>query len=168
MHFSGLAESLPGSKNPLYVLLDEARSKGRPIVDLVKGNVNEHGIIFPPAVLDEILKGAAESARVYRPDSFGQEGARRAVANYYGDLKIPPQHVLITPGTSVSYWYCFKLLAEAGDEILTPQPSYPLFDYIARLCNVQLTHYRLLEERGWAMTSIIWKAGLDRRRAPLS
>jgi aspartate/methionine/tyrosine aminotransferase len=57
----------------------------------------------------------------------------------------------MTPGTSVSYWYCFKLLAEAGDEILTPQPSYPLFDYIAKLCGVELRNYRLREDRGWAI-----------------
>jgi aspartate/methionine/tyrosine aminotransferase len=58
---------------------------------------------------------------------------------------------LITPGTSVSYWYCFKLLAEPGDEILCPQPSYPLFDYIAKLAGVHMTHYRLLESRQWAI-----------------
>jgi aspartate/methionine/tyrosine aminotransferase len=51
----------------------------------------------------------------------------------------------------VSYWYCFKLLAERGDEILCPQPSYPLFDYIARLCGVELTYYRLSEPHGWAI-----------------
>ena len=148
MNFSGLAASLPGSRNPLYVLLDDLRAKGRPIVDLVKGNVNEHGIVFPPQLLDEILKQAAERARVYRPDPFGQEVARRAIAEYYG-AGFPMQNILITPGTSVSYWYCFKLLAEAGDEILTPHPSYPLFDYIAKLCDVKLTHYRLAEKHDW-------------------
>jgi len=58
---------------------------------------------------------------------------------------------VITPGTSVSYWYCFKLLTENGDEILCPQPSYPLFDYIARLAGVYMRHYRLDEKRGWAI-----------------
>ena len=151
MHFSGLTATLAGSKNPLYELHDELSRKGTPVIDLVKGNVNEHGIVFPPDTLDEILKQAAEKARVYRPDSFGQTVAREAVAGYYGGLNIAPQQILITPGTSVSYWYCFKLLAEAGDEILTPQPSYPLFDYIARLCDVQLTDYRLLEKENWAI-----------------
>jgi aspartate/methionine/tyrosine aminotransferase len=69
----------------------------------------------------------------------------------YGDVKLPPEQIVITPGTSVSYWYCFKLLAEPGDEILTPQPSYPLFDYIARLCGVRLTHYRLSEANDWSI-----------------
>src|SRR3954463_13340044 len=148
MHFSLTAESLAASKNPLYLLRDELNNGGNTVIDLVRGNVNEHGIVFPPDVLNSILQGAAESARVYRPDSFGQSAAREAVARYY-DGQIPPNQVVITPGTSVSYWYCFKLLAEPGDEILTPQPSYPLFDYIAKLCGIQLRHYRLREDHGW-------------------
>src|SRR5207244_8546364 len=121
------------------------------IVGLGRGNVNEHGIVFPPGLLDQILKNAAEAARVYRPDSLGQRPARESIARYYGTLGIPADQVVITPGTSVSYWYCFKLLAEAGDEILCPQPSYPLFDYIARLAGVQMTHYRLRESHQWAI-----------------
>jgi len=150
MHFSLVAESLAASKNPLYVLRDELNHDGRTVIDLVRGNVNEHGIVFPPDVLNAILHDAAESSRIYRPDSFGQTPAREAVSAYYSGL-IPANQIVITPGTSVSYWYCFKLLAESGDEILTPQPSYPLFDYIAKLCGVNLRHYRLREDRGWAI-----------------
>jgi len=150
MHFSPVAEGLIGSKNPLYVLHDELRREGHAVLDLVRGNVNEHGIVFPPDVLNQILREAAEAARVYRPDSFGQQLAREAIAAYY-DARIPAGQILITPGTSVSYWYCFKLFAEPGYEILTPRPSYPLFDYIAQLCGVRLTYYRLLEDEGWAI-----------------
>jgi len=150
MHFSSLADSLTSSKNPLYILHEELSAAGRPVLDLIKGNVNEHGILFPPAELKEILGAASESARVYRPDSLGQPVAREAISAYYGG-KLAPSQFLVTPGTSISYWYCFKLLAEAGDEILTPQPSYPLFDYIAQLCGVKLTYYRLDESRGWAI-----------------
>jgi aspartate/methionine/tyrosine aminotransferase len=117
---------------------------------LVRGNVNEHGIVFPPDILADALHEAAEPAQVYRPDSFGQQPARDAIAAYY-DHRIPPSQILVTPGTSVSYWFCFKLLAEPGDEILTPQPSYPLFDYIAQLCGVRLTYYRLSEAQDWAI-----------------
>jgi alanine-synthesizing transaminase len=151
MFFSESAESLGGRKNPLYELHDRLKAQGADIVDLVQGNVNEHGIVYPPEKLDEILRTAAKAARVYRPDSLGQQAAREAIAKYYGALNIPPNHVVVTPGTSVSYWYCFKLLAEAGDEILCPRPSYPLFDYIARLSGVHVTHYRLLESREWAI-----------------
>jgi aspartate/methionine/tyrosine aminotransferase len=151
MHFSRLADQLVGSKNPLYVIHDELQAEGAAIVDLVRGNVNAHGIVYPTDILAGIFAQALEQACVYQPDSLGQPAARNAIARYYGQPNITPQQIVITPGTSVSYWYCFKLLAEAGDEVLSPQPSYPLFDYIAKLCGVTMTHYRLLESRDWAI-----------------
>jgi len=149
--FSHFAENLGGPKNPLYVLHERLKTEGHQIIDLVRGNVNEHGIAYPAEILQETLGKAAQRAQVYRPDSLGQRVAREAIAQYYAGLTIPPEQILITPGTSVSYWYCFKLLAEPGDEILCPQPSYPLFDYIARLAGVHMANYRLLESRQWAI-----------------
>jgi aspartate/methionine/tyrosine aminotransferase len=149
MVFSEFATNLGPAKNPLYTLYERLKAEAVPIIDLVRGNVNEHGIIYPPEILREILAKAAEVSRIYRPDSRGQQPARAAVSEYYGQLNIPAEQILITPGTSVSYWYCFKLLAEPGDEILCPQPSYPLFDYIARLAGIHIAHYRLLESRQW-------------------
>jgi aspartate/methionine/tyrosine aminotransferase len=151
MFFSDLARNLGGTRNPLYTLYERLKADGTPIVDLVRGNVNEHGIVYPPEILQEILRNAADAARIYKPDSLGQRPAREAIARYYEGLNIPAEDIVITPGTSVSYWYCFKLLAEPGDEILCPQPSYPLFDYIARLAGVHMAHYRLLESRQWAI-----------------
>ena len=149
--FSDFAQNLGGPKNPLYQLHDRLKREGAQVTDLVRGNVNEHGIVYPADILADILKQAAEKTRIYRPDSLGQRPAREAIAQYYEGLKISPDHVVITPGTSVSYWYCFKLLTENGDEILCPQPSYPLFDYLARLAGVYMRHYRLDEKRGWAI-----------------
>jgi alanine-synthesizing transaminase len=149
--FSDFAANLGGPKNPLYRLHERLETEGAKVTDLVRGSVNEHGIVFPPESLAEILAKAAEAARVYRPDSLGQRPARDAIAQYYGGSEIAPGHIVVTPGTSISYWYCFKLLTENGDEILCPRPSYPLFDYIARLAGVHMRHYRLDESRGWAI-----------------
>src|SRR5438093_4489162 len=96
MIFSRLAESLGGSKNPLYLLHDRLKAEGAQFVDLVRGNVNEHGIVYPPEILDQILKDAAQQARIYRPDSLGQAVAREAIAAYYHPLKISPRHAIIT------------------------------------------------------------------------
>jgi aspartate/methionine/tyrosine aminotransferase len=149
--FSDFAANLGGPKNPLYQLHENLKAEGAEVTDLVRGNVNEHGIVYPPDILAEILAQAAQAARIYRPDSLGQAPAREAVARYYSGLRISSDRILITPGTSISYWYCFKLLTESGDEVLCPQPSYPLFDYIARLAGVFMRHYRLDERRGWAI-----------------
>src|SRR4051794_5923617 len=120
MFFSEFAADPGGPKNPLYLLHDRLKNEGAQVTDLVRGNVNEHGIVYPAEILDRILKQAAEAARVYRPDSLGQAPARQAIAQYYSGLAIPASQIVVTPGTSVSYWYCFKLLAGQGDEILCP------------------------------------------------
>src|SRR4029079_14740839 len=151
MFFSDFAANLGGAKNPLYQLHERLKSEGANVIDLVRGNVNEHGIIYPQSTLDEALKRGAEASRIYRPDSLGQLPAREVIAQYYGKLNISPDHIVITPGTSLSYWYCFKLLTEPGDEVLCPRASYPLFDYIARLAGVYMRQYDLDESRGWSI-----------------
>ena len=151
---STVASRLHGETNSLYRLRYEFTRAGHSILDLTSGNVTEQGLVFPSPLLREILNEAASRSNVYRPDSFGQLPAREAIADYYAQqaIGIPPEQILITPGTSLSYWYAFKLLADEGDEILCPRPSYPLFDYIAALSGVRLIPYSLDEARNWAIS----------------
>ena len=151
--FSRIAAKLHGESNALYRLRDELKAGGHAVQDLISGNINEQGFVFPQDRLEEILARASRRCQIYRPDSFGQGQARSAVSEYYRSVghDIGPDRVLITPGSSLSYWYCFRLLADEGDEILCPCPSYPLFDYIALLSGVRLIPYRLDEARQWAI-----------------
>jgi alanine-synthesizing transaminase len=151
--FSRITEKLHGESNALYRLRDELKNQGHAIHDLISGNVNDQGFIFPQDLLEDILVRGSRECRIYHPDSFGQICAREAVSEFYGAVghAIDPAHILITPGSSLSYWYCFKLLADEGDEILCPCPSYPLFDYIALLSGVRLIPYRLSESRNWSI-----------------
>ncbi len=149
MMFSNLADEFTGEQHPLYALKHELISKGETIIDLVRGNVNDHGMVFPERLLQEILHEAATACLHYKPDAFGQMAARESIAAYYKPLNFNARQIVLTPGTSVSFWYCFKLLAQAGDELLCPIPSYPLLDYIARLCDIRLINYRLIESQAW-------------------
>ncbi len=151
MRFSELTDRFPDSTNRLYQRLGELKSAGVAIVDLIGGSPNNIGITFPQAVLDGILTRASARARTYRPESLGQRVARDAIAAHYGNPSVSAEHILLTPGTSTAYWYLFKLLCEPGDHVLCPVPTYPLFDYIARLAGVEVSHYRLDEDRGWAI-----------------
>ena len=163
--FSRIASKLQGESNDLYRLRDELQARGHEIRDLVSGNINDCGYVFPQNLIEEILTRASRGCRVYQPDSFGLLQAREAVSEFYGrsGITIEPDNILITPGSSLAYWYCFRLLADAGDEILCPRPSYPLFDYIALLAGVKLTSYRMLEERGWAIDLEYLEANITTR-----
>ena len=46
--------------------------------------------------------------------------------------------IVLTTSTSEAYSFLFRLLCDPGDEILIPQPGYPLFDFLADLDDVRL------------------------------
>ena len=150
--FSGMVAHFTGSANALTQAQARVRASGRPLIDLINGNPTQHGLHFPAATLQAALAKAQVAAAVYRPDPKGQAVARQAISAYYAaqGAAFDPAHILLTPGTSQSYWYLFQLLADPGQEILTPQPSYPLFDFIASLCRVTLKPYPLVRSAaGW-------------------
>ena len=72
--------------------------------------------------------------------------AREAIAREYG---APFDRVVLTASTSEAYSWLFKLLCDPGDEVLTPRPSYPLFEYLAALESVAVRHYGLFYDHGW-------------------
>lgn len=142
----------PPPPNALYAARAERLARGAPVTDLTAGNPTEHGRGFPAGTLSEILGRAAAAASIYRPDPLGLPAAREAVSAWYGarGLEFPAERILLTPGTSLSYFYAMSLLAAPGDEFLCPRPSYPLFETIAGLCGVALATYPLREENAWA------------------
>jgi aspartate/methionine/tyrosine aminotransferase len=90
--------------------------------------------------------------------------ARDAVAGYYREHGAPvdPDALVLTTSTSEGYGYLFRLLCDAGDEVLVAQPSYPLFDFLADLEDVKLRPYPLFYDYGWWIDF----AELERRIEP--
>ncbi len=140
------------SINPIEKTYRELTAQGKEIIKLFSGNPCEEGFLFPP----EILKKSYNhyfNKQTYNPQSKGLLKAREAIAQYYfkQGIEINPEHILLTSGTSESFFYLFSLLCQPGDNVLTPNPAYPLFDYIAQLAHVELRHYPLLENQAWAV-----------------
>jgi aspartate/methionine/tyrosine aminotransferase len=91
----------------------------------------------------------------YDPQSKGLLEAREAVARYYrsehGIAGLDAEQIVLTTSTSEGYSFVFRLLCNAGDELLVPKPSYPLFEFLADLQDVKLVPYPLIYDHGWQM-----------------
>ena len=127
----------------------EARASGRPLLDLTVSNPTVCGFEYD---VEEILAPLRDvRAMTYDPDPRGMRSAREAVAGYYADhgAAVDPDSVVMTTSTSEGYGYLFRLLCDAGDEVLVAQPSYPLFDFLADLEDVRLKSYPLFYDYGW-------------------
>jgi len=146
MFSSRLAWGAP--KNPLTLLLEEMRARGEAILDLTESNPTAAGIQYP---VDEIAAALADPRALrYEPASAGILEAREAVARYYGG-RAPVEKILLTASTSEAYALLFKLLADPGDEVLVPRPSYPLFEFLAALESVRLVEYPLTYDGRWSI-----------------
>jgi alanine-synthesizing transaminase len=134
--------------NRLSRLLDEKRSAGATILDLTESNPTAAGFRYPK---DAILSALADPRSLrYEPAAAGMPAARAAVSEYYSG-RVNPDRILLTASTSEAYAFVFKLLADPGDEVLVPSPSYPLFDYLAALDSVRVVQYPLVYHGGWAI-----------------
>src|SRR5580698_2667238 len=127
----------------------EARAVGRELVDLTVSNPTVCGFEYDA----EKILGALGDVRAmtYDPDPRGMRSAREAVAGYYGDhgAGVDPDAGVLTTRTGGGYGFLFRLLCDAGDEVLVAQPSYPLFDFLAELEDVRLKAYPLFYDFGW-------------------
>jgi alanine-synthesizing transaminase len=134
------------------------RRAARPLLDLTVTNPTTAGIDYPPGLLAPL---ADPAALTYAPDPFGLPAARQAVARDYArrgpgvasrTRAVDPDRILLTASTSEAYSLLFKLLCEpAGDDVLVPVPSYPLFDHLTVLDGVRPVNYGLEYHGRWEL-----------------
>jgi aspartate/methionine/tyrosine aminotransferase len=104
-------------------------------------------------------------AATYAPDPAGLATARAAVGAEYGrrGVRIDPARIVLTASTSEAYGWLFKLLCDAGDHVLVPQPSYPLFDWLTRLEAVEARPYRCEFHGAWTIDRATLEAAVTPR-----
>lgn len=123
---------LPAATTPnaLSLALARARDEGRAILDLTVSNPTLCGFDYP----EESIRAALSEPGIlsHRPHARGSFEAREAIAAHHGH-GLTADDLLLTASTSESYALLFKMLGDPGDEILVPTPSYPLFEWLARM-----------------------------------
>lgn len=135
---------VPATENELSALQRAAR---RPYVDLGAGNPTLVGLDRPnfAAVL-----GRHEAA--YEPDPRGWRPARAALAELYareGRGHLGEEDFILGASTSEAYAHLLMALCDPGDAVAIPEPSYPLFEHLARLSGVRVQRYRLAHDGVW-------------------
>jgi len=152
-------------ENRLSHKLAQLRASGQTILDLTRSNATECGLSYEEQEIQRAL--AQPASLLYQPDPRGIKSARDAVSAYYQQQQVhlPADDLILTSGTSEAYSFIFRLLCNPGDEVLIPAPSYPLFDFLADLCDVKLVRYPLLYDHGWQIDFAALAATSSRTKA---
>lgn len=144
--------------------LEAIRSAGAALLDLTCSNPPACGL--GPSTHELAAALSAPAVAEYHPGPRGLPAARQAVADYYAGRGLPtrPEQIFLSASTSQSYAEVIKLFADPGDEILIPQPSYPLFDMLVGLegCIPVRVPYTLSSDGQWRID----RSALERALSP--
>jgi len=129
----------------------ELQAAGMDVLDLTVSNPMRAELYYDAeAILQSLINPEAMD---YDPQPKGLRSARQAVSDYYRkqheEFEIDPESLVLTTSTSEGYSYVFRLLCNPDDEVMVPRPSYPLFEFLADLQDVELVPYSLLYDHGW-------------------
>jgi len=132
--------------------LSKAKAKrlasGQPVLDLSDSNPANAGFAWSAADLGPLLR--RDGVQRQDPNPLGMASARTAISDYYSSrgARVPVDQLFLTASTSEAYSWVFKLLCNPGDEVLVPEPAYPLLEVIAALEGVTLRPYQLVQLAG--------------------
>jgi len=150
--------------NPLTRALADRRARRQPVADLTESNPTRAGFTYPPDLLDQLVSTAALR---YEPQALGLGAAREAIARDHGrrGAVVDPGRVVLTASTSEAYAWLFKLLCDAGDTVLVPRPSYPLFEHLTQLEGVRSVPFNLEYHARWEIDFATLQSAPDTTRA---
>jgi hypothetical protein len=154
--FSGRVP-FPLASNRLARAVSRARTEGHRLIDLTESNPTRAGFDYPPDLLTPL---AHARGLLYDPRPLGLPDAREAVAEDYRrrGVAVHADRIALVPSTSDAYSVLFKMLADPGDEVLVPRPSYPLLEHLVRLDAIRAKTYGLDYHGVWEIDV----AGLER------
>jgi len=134
-------------------IVAEARkveAAGRTVRYLNIGDPITFGFRTPPHMIEAVERAMRDGHNGYAP-SVGILPAREAVAADCARRGMPlsPDRVVITAGTSEGIELALTALAQGGDEVLIPVPTYPLYTAVLAKVGARAVCYRTDPARGW-------------------
>jgi len=150
-----ISERAKRTVNPIRAIVDSLHipsNTPKPLLKLSLGDPTVFGNMDVPdsAIEDIIVKLRSKRINGYLP-STGLDSARRAIALKFSreEAKLTENDVIINSGASGSIRMVIETLLNPGDNILIPQPGFPLYECCAKSQGASCRFYNLLPESNW-------------------
>jgi aspartate/methionine/tyrosine aminotransferase len=105
-----------------------------------------------PAHIVEAAAQALRAGQTHYVPAPGIPPAREAVAQFLetsGRLRTTPDRVIITPGAKPIMWYSILALCDEGDEVIYPDPGFPMYESITSFVGATPVPIPLREENSF-------------------
>ena len=126
-------------------------AQGRKIIHMEIGEPD----FDTPSHIGEAAYQAIQDGYTHYGPSAGLMECREAIANYFNDRYgqgYEPQHIVVAPGAKPFLFYAILALAEEGDEVIYPNPGFPVYESVADFAGAKAVPLPLLEENDFAFS----------------
>ncbi|MBN2122797.1 MAG: pyridoxal phosphate-dependent aminotransferase [Deltaproteobacteria bacterium] len=139
---------------PSFIVMDvlekahELERSGRRIIHL---EIGEPDFSTPDCICEAAI-GAVRDGHTHYTHSLGLIELREAICRHYEDrygVRVTPDRIIVTSGTSPALFMLFSLLLEPGDEIVISNPHYPCYPNFARFLKARPSFVNVYEEEGF-------------------
>jgi aspartate/methionine/tyrosine aminotransferase len=123
-------------------------AQGRDIVHLQIGEPD----FDTPAHVTEAGIDALRSGYTHYVPALGLPQLRDAIAEYISrtrGLDVRREHVCVAPGGKPIMFWTIMALCQEGDEVIVPDPSFPIYESMGKVVGAKVVPLPLLEERGF-------------------
>src|SRR5262249_27380603 len=120
-------------------------AQGRDIVHL---EIGEPDFDTPANIIDAATDALHKGFTHYGP-SAGLPPLREAIAQYVSETRrvnVTPEEVVIVPGGKPIIFFTILALAEEGDEVIYPNPGFPIYESMINYVGAKAVPIRLREE----------------------
>ena len=137
-------------------------AKGKSVIHLEIGEPD-----FPtPAHIVEAAKRALDEGWTHYGPTQGLPELREAIARYISSsrgISVGPQHVCVVPGGKPIIYFPLIALLEEGDEVIYPNPGFPIYESMIRFLGAKPVPMPLVEERGFSFDLNLFRDRLSDR-----
>ena len=132
----------------VFARAKELEQQGRSIIHLELGEPDFH----PAAPVVDAVRAAVASGRDRYVAPRGIPALRCAIADYLNRtrrLEVSPEEVLVAPGCKMALALAMMALVEPGDEVLCPDPGFPIYPSFTRGLGAKAVRFPLDEKNGF-------------------
>jgi len=137
-----------GTETAFEVLarVNELKRKGK---DIISFAIGEPDFDTPVHIKDAVMNALKEGYTHYSP-SAGVLSLRESIARYISktrDIEVDPEEVVVTPGAKPIIAYGILACVNEGDEVIYPNPGFPIYESFINFVGAKPIPLPLLEER---------------------
>jgi len=135
-----------------FEVLVKARALEAQGRDIVHMEIGEPDFDTPANIVEAGVK-ALRSGKTHYVPSAGIPEFKQAIAEYIAGtrhVEVDPDLVVVTPGGKPIMFYVILALAEAGDEVIYPNPGFPIYESVINFSGAKPVPIQLREDRDFS------------------